>query len=392
MDFSKLLSAQTSTFASPALRQITLDVLRVHGINLGQGVCNLPVPEYVIERATAAEKDGINRYTNPRGLQSLREAIAKKLAHYNGIETDPDVNVLITCGATGAFEGVCGILLDPGDEVVVFEPSYPYHLTALRRYGANVKTIKLRSPNWEIDFDELRALISDRTKFLLLNTPNNPTGKVFTKDELEQISNLLIDTGCLLVTDEIYEYMTFDGMRHCSPASIPSLSNRTVTIGGYSKTFSITGWRIGFVVAPASIAGPLTSFLDAVYVCAPAPLQQAVADGIDHFEDSFYHQLNAKYESKRNFFAEGLRQIGLMPLVPQGAYYMICLFDQAFPEMSSNDFVQLMIRESGVGAVPSSDFVRDSNEAKWVRFCLANEDEVLEEALQRLQSLRAQTR
>lgn len=388
MDTSRLLSRQTGAFSSPALRQITLEVQKVNGVNLGQGVCNLPTPPLVIEAAHHAAKAGINRYTNPRGLESLREALSQKLRHFNGIEADPETNIMVSCGVTGAFEGVCGTLLDPGDEVVLFEPYYPYHVQALKRYQAVVRYVPLDAPSFAIDFDRLRSALTERTKFVLINTPNNPTGKVFTKQELETIGEAIAPYDCLIVSDEIYEYMTFDGRRHISPASIPSLKGRTITMGGYSKTFAITGWRIGYAVAPDSIATPMTAFLDAVYACPPAPLQEAVAVGIREFGDDFYADMNSKYERKRDRFVTGLAELGLQPIVSEGAYYLVCGFSNAFPSTNSSDFCLKMIRGCGVGAVPSSDFVRDMNSAAWVRFCLANEDDVLEDALQRLRGLR----
>lgn len=388
MDTSRLLSRQTGAFTSPALRQITIEVQKVNGVNLGQGVCNLPTPPRVIEAAHRAAKDGINRYTNPRGLESLRQALAQKLRHFNGIEADPETNIMVSCGVTGAFEGVCGTLLDPGDEVVLFEPYYPYHVQALKRYQAIIRYVPLESPSFRLDIDRFRSALSEKTKFVLINTPNNPTGKVFTKEELEAIGEAIAPYNCLVVSDEIYEYMTFDGRRHVSPTSVPNLQDRTITMGGYSKTFAITGWRIGYAVAPDSIATPMTAFLDAVYACPPAPLQEAVAAGIREFDDDFYSDMNSKYERKRDRFVAGLGELGLEPLVSEGAYYLICRFGQAFPSMLSDEFCLKMIRDCGVGAVPSSDFVRDTGAAPWVRFCLANEDGVLEDALQRLRRLR----
>lgn len=387
MDIQSLLSRQTRTFQSPALRQVTLEVLKVNGVNLGQGVCNLPAPAFILERANRAAIDGINRYTNPRGLASLREALSRKLAHFNEVEADPGKNIMVTCGATGAFEGVCGVLLDPGDEVIVFEPSYPYHMQALKRYQADVKVISLKAPTWEIDFDEVRNALTSKTKFILINTPGNPTGRIFSRAELDQLAEIIEPTACLVVTDEIYEYMTFNGEKHLSPASVPSLKDRTITMGGYSKTFSITGWRIGYAVVPEAMGEAMASFLDAVYVCPPAPLQQAVADGIDEFKDEFYAELCQKYQNKRDYFVAELTKLGLDPQCPAGAYYMICSYERAFPGVSSGDFVARMIRETGVGGVPSSDFVQDHQSARWVRFCLANEDEVLVDAIQRLQRL-----
>lgn len=392
LDYSGRLSAQTSAFQSPALRQITLEIQKVNGINLGQGVCNLPPPEYILDRAYAATKDGINKYTNPRGLLSLREALAKRFSEFNAIHNvNPESEITVTCGGTGAFESVCGVLLNPGDEVIVFEPYYPYHIQGLRRYQAQVKYFELEGPDYPVDFDALKSMITAKTKFIIVNTPGNPTGKVFTQNELETLSTILEGTDCLVVTDEIYEYMTFDGRRHISPASLESLRHRTITMGGYSKTFSITGWRIGYAVAPAALSAPITAYADAAYACAPAPLQQAVADGINHFGPEFYSAMCAKYEAKRNRFVAGLTEIGLSPESPQGAYYMIVGYQDFAPELSTMEFVNLMIHKAGVAGVPSSDFVRDSSDEKWVRFCLANEDDVLEDALARLQTLRSAT-
>lgn len=358
--------------------------MKVNGVNLGQGVCNLPVPAYVLEQAAAAAAEGINRYTNPRGLVSLRHAVANKLALFNKLEADPETEILITCGATGAFEAVCASLLNPGDEVVILEPSYPYHVTALKRYQAKINFVTLSAPNWDVDWDAVKAAITPKTKFILINTPGNPTGKIFTREELETLAGIMDGTNCMVVTDEIYEYMTFDGASHLSPATVPGLAGRTITIGGFSKTFSITGWRIGYMVAPKELAVHLTSVLDAIYVCPPAPLQEAVARSINHFGENFYHELNAKYEAKRNMFAENLFKLGFSPLTPNGAYYMICSYENHFPGMHSTEFVSKMIANTGVGAVPATDFVRDHENARWVRFCLANEDEVLEDAINRL--------
>lgn len=382
------LSRMAQSFTSPALRRITLEVQKVNGVNLGQGVCQLPTPDFIIEAAHDAAKEGINRYTNPRGLPSLRNALAKKFAHYNKFEADPETEILVASGATGAFEGVCATLLDPGDEVVVFEPSYPYHVQCLRRYGANIRFIKLEAPDWTIDFDELKSVVNEKTKFILANTPGNPTGKVFSKEEFLEIGKIIEPfSKCFLVTDEIYEYMVFDGLSHVSAASLPELKGKVITVGGYSKTFSITGWRIGYVVAPKEIADPMTTAMDAIYVCPPAPLQEGVARGIEEFGDKFYNDLTEKYRHHRNLFTKGLADIGLTPLVPAGAYYMLCGYDKLMPELGSYEFVTKMIATCGVGAVPADDFVRDPSKAKWVRFCLAVPEETLQEALERMKKL-----
>ncbi len=239
---------------APSLRQITLKVQAVQGINLGQGVCQLPVPDEVLLAAHEALDDGINRYTSPRGLLSLREALAEKLRRHNQIAYDPEQELLVTVGSTGAFEGVCATLINAGDHVVSFSPYYPYHHNTLRRYNAKVTYVPLEGADLTFDSARLEKALQQGVKFLLVNTPGNPTGKVFTQSELKTISELTNKHNCLVVTDEIYEYMIYDGRVHISPAAVPGLRERTITIGGYSKTFAITGWRIGYLALPSAIA------------------------------------------------------------------------------------------------------------------------------------------
>jgi len=384
-DFTNLLSIQVKGFTLPALRQVTVAVQKVNGVNLSQGTCQLPVPPLVAQAACDAVNEGINRYTNPKGLDSLRNALSQKLKKYNNIpHSDPEKNIIITCGATGAFEGVCATLLNPGDEVVLFEPYYPYHMQTLKRHGAKIHVVTLTAPTWELDTEALKKVISDKTKFILINTPLNPTGKVFSKEELLQIRDLTASYGTLLVTDEIYEYMVFDGRKHVSAASLPGLEDRVITMGGYSKTFAITGWRIGYLVAPESLTSSIAQITDAIYVCPPAPLQEAVARGINAFDDTFYVDLSKKYQSKRDRFSKSLEKIGIKPLPIQGAYYLVASFADIDPKSSSTEFVYKMIEKVGVGAVPSNDFVRDPSQARWIRFCFSVEDSVLDQAIERL--------
>ncbi|MCB0345021.1 MAG: pyridoxal phosphate-dependent aminotransferase [Bdellovibrionales bacterium] len=388
-DAKSLLSSQAKALTPPSLREITLRVEAVSGINLGQGVCQLPTPPFVCEAAKQAVAEGINRYTNPRGLPSLRYALAEKLKHYNSIDADPETQILVSSGTTGAFEAVCAMLLDPGDEVVNFSPYYPYHQNALRRYGADVKLVHLSGPDYLIDPEALNNACSERTKFILINTPANPTGKVFSKEELELIAQTAERCNALIVTDEIYEYMVFGGRKHISPASLPQLADRTITIGGYSKTFAITGWRIGYLVLPPELATKAASLLDSIYVCAPAPLQEAVARGVVEFDDGFYEELCAEYRHKRDLFCEGLVSVGLKPLIPQGSYYVVADFADKFRQYDSKSFVDMMIERARVGAVPSTDFVENSRQEQWVRFCVSVADSILEQAVENLQALSA---
>ena len=380
-------SLQAEALQPPSLRQITLRINQVSGINLGQGVCQLPVPQAVLDAACRAMNNGINRYTNPAGLPSLRKAVARKLKLHNGVDADPESEIIITSGTTGAFEGVCATLLNPGDAVVSFSPFYPYHHNTLRRFRADIRYVQLSAPDWLIDWDDLDRSLTPDVKFLLLNTPSNPTGKVFSRAELQKIGGLCRERDILVVTDEIYEYLTYDGRPHLSPASLTEFKDRTLTIGGYSKTFAITGWRIGFLIAPRYIAQRAVGLSDNIYVCAPAPLQQGVADAIETIPEDFYMTLRAMYAAKRDAFCGRLERLGLTVHRPQGAYYVMADFRKLFPELDSTSFVNRMIDRTRVGAVPSDDFVTDPQNHQWVRFCFALSDEDLHTAGEWLRAL-----
>lgn len=377
-----------NTIQTPTLRVISRKIEAVSGVNLAQGTCQLPVPKELIAGASEAIAFGINRYTPAAGLPSVRKVFADKLARHNGISSlDPMTEVAVTSGSTGAFDGICGSLLNPGDEVILFEPFYPYHRKTLEKWKATIKYVPLAWGDWVIDWELLEKAFSNRTKFIVVSTPSNPCGKVFSREELVGIASLCRKFGAHLVTDEIYEYMVFDGGKHISAASLPEAKDVTITIGGFSKTFSITGWRIGYVAASRTLMEKITALVDLTYVCPPAPLQDGVRAGIENMPETFYSELCAGYQQKRDFWCNTLRHAGLLPNVPEGAYYVLADFSQRFPTLSGLDFVDLMISRTGVGAVPSSDFVRDSERSKWVRFCVAVEDSVLYDAAGRLRNL-----
>ncbi len=381
-------SFQADSIEPPSLRQITLRVNQVSGVNLGQGVCQLPVPPEVLGAAHRALDNGVNRYTNPYGLPSLRNAIARILKVHNGIEADPETEIAITCGGTGAFESVCATLLNPGDPVVSFLPYYPYFHNALVRHQAKIRYVHLKAPTWSFDWDEIDRLLTPDVKFIYLNTPSNPTGKVFTRHELEKIGAICKERDILIVTDEIYGYMTYDSSVHISPASLPGLKEQVITIGGYSKTFAITGWRIGYMVAPRRIMDKMIRLTDNMYVCAPAPLQQGVADAINVLPESFYSDLKQMYASKRRLIGTALEKLGLKVIYPQGSYYVIADFRELFPNLSSKEFVDRMIDKARVGGVPADDFVTEPEKHRWVRFCFALPDEDLKRAAEMLEALR----
>lgn len=347
----------------------------------------MPVPPEVLSAAHRALDAGVNRYTHPRGLQTLREAVASKLSRHNAITADPETEIVITAGATGALETVCAALLNPGDEVVTFSPFYAYHRNTIHRFGAKQITVPLGAADLSIDWEALRTALNGTVKFLLLNTPHNPTGKVFSSAEISRIGELCAEHDVWIVTDEVYEYMTYDGRRHVSPASLHHLRDRVITIGAYSKTFAITGWRIGYVVAPREMAARLADLADSIFVCPPAPLQQAVAEALGILTDQYFTELRARYETKRNFFCDGLRKVGFRVAEPEGAYYALANFRDISPQLTSAEFVDRMILRCRVGGVPSDDFVDDPSRHPWVRFCFALSETELEKALTMLEGL-----
>lgn len=384
---SQPFSVQAGSIEPPSLRQITLRINELSGVNLGQGVCQLPVPPEVLQAAHRALDNGVNRYTNPYGLISLRQAIVKKLKAHNGMDVDPETEIAITCGGTGAFEGVCAALLDPGDAVVSFSPYYPYFHNALLRHQARIKYVQLKAPDWSFSWDQFERSLTSDVKFVYLNTPSNPTGKVFSREELERIGQLCKERDILVVADEIYQYMLYDGRKHISMASLPGMKDTVITMGGYSKTFAITGWRIGYLVAPKPIMEKTIRLVDNMYVCAPAPLQQGVADAIDALPESFYSDLKETYSKKRKFIGGAFEKLGLKVIYPQGSYYVIADFRERYQELNSMQFVNRMIERTRVGAVPADDFVGDPENHRWVRVCFALPDEELERAAGYLEKL-----
>lgn len=380
-------------FTPPALREVSLRVAAVNGINLGQGVCQTPTPTLLCEAAAAAMQSGFNRYAPAQGILELREAIADKLRRFNRLDLGAD-DVLITNGATGAFESVVQTMLEPGDEVILFRPYYPYHRNAVLRAGGTLKYCYLHGPNWNFDFAELESCVSARTKLLVISSPNNPTGKVFSKQELVALGEFCKSHGIWCVTDEVYEYICYDGQEHFSPASEGSLRDCIITIGSYSKTFSITGWRIGYMAAPKPLAPKLRAVSDQIYVCAPTPLQHAVATAIRELPQSYYIQLHTDYTRKRSLMEEALKAADFSFSRPQGAYYFLASPGGRFKGMPAEALLDMMIAKAGIGAVPTCDFMGpevkgDAQRDCYLRFCFSVPDELLAETKVRLAGLLA---
>lgn len=374
------------------IRAMTVACADIGGINLAQGVCDTDPPHEVVTAAIDAIRAGHNIYTRLDGLTVLREAIARKLSDFNRIAADPNTEVLVASGATGALHAALMALLNPGDECIVFEPFYGYHTSTLQSQRIQPVVVPLSEPDWSLDFDRLRAAISPRTRAIILNTPANPSGKVFTHDELESIAELVLEHDLFVFTDEIYEYFLYDGLRHLSFATLPGMAERTVTISGFSKTFSVTGWRLGYLHASERWLPAIGYFHDLTYVCAPSPLQHGAAAGLLALSQSFYDGLATEYQAKRDAFCAALTRAGLTPSIPPGAYYVLADVSKV-PGATSRAKARHLLTETGVAAVAGSAFFSPDSSGRnrgdqLLRFCFAKKDADLAEACRRLEAYR----
>jgi aminotransferase len=379
----RTVSRRMVDLAQSEIRAMTQACASAKGLNMAQGVCDTPAPPIVLEGAEKAIRDGHNVYTRFDGLPELREAIAYKLADYNGIDVDPETEVIVSAGATGAFHCACEALLDPGDEVILFEPYYQYHISALRAVEAVAVVVELPSPEWTFELAQLEQAVTPKTKAIIVNSPGNPSGKVFSRMELETLADFASRHDLFVLTDEIYEYFLYDGRRHVSMASLPNMAERTVTIGGYSKTFSVTGWRIGYSVAAQPWTRAIGAMNDLLYVCAPAPLQMGVARGIRELPDDFYGSLAREYQHKRDKFCSALAKAGLTPSLPEGAYYVLADVSR-LPGHTGKARALYLLEKAGVAGVPGEAFFAGQKGADFIRFSYAKMDSDLDEACRRL--------
>jgi aminotransferase len=379
------ISQRAAQTVQSEIRVMSIECEKIKGINLAQGVCDTEVPQAVRDGAKRAIDGGTNSYTRAEGLPQIRRAIAEKMRRFNGIECNPETEVIVSSGSTGSFYVACLSLLDPGDEVILFEPYYGYHRNTLVAAEAVPAFVTLHAPDWTFKPEDLERAVSSRTRAIVVNTPANPSGKIFNRQELEWIAAFAQKHDLFVFTDEIYEYFVYDG-EHISPATLPGMRNRTITISGYSKTFSITGWRIGYTIANPEWSHAMAYFSDLVYVCAPAPLQIGVAEGILKLPESFYDQISREYVKKRDLLCGTLKEIGLTPSVPNGAYYVLA-DASILPGRNSKEKSMTLLRETGVASVAGSAFYHGSGGENLVRFCFAKTDAELAEACRRLQTL-----
>ncbi len=365
------------------IRIMSVECEKVNGINMAQGICDLKLPPGLARGAKAAIDGGVNQYTRFDGLSSLRRAISEKLSKFNRISADPEKNIVVTCGSTGALYSACLALFNPGDEVLLFEPFYGYHEYTLLALDLTPVYVRLSPPGWRVDFDLLEKKVSGKTRAIIINTPANPTGKVLSREELQMIADFCVRHDLLILTDEIYEYIVYDGGEHISPGSMPEIKDRVVTISGFSKTFSITGWRIGYSASDERFCTRIGCASDLVYVCAPAPLQEGVAETVFSLPDEYYGELKRSFEAKRDKFCEALCKAGLTPYVPEGAYYVLADCEN-LPGSDSKEKAMYLLGKTGVAGVPGGAFYREGGGESLIRFCYAKSDAALNEACERL--------
>ena len=380
------INQRMAALAHSEIRAMTQACIQAKGLNMAQGVCDTPVPPVVLRGAAEAMERGKNVYSRFDGLPELRQAIAKKLAQYNGIVADPETDITVSAGATGSFHCACLALLNPGDEVILFEPYYQYHISALLAVEAIPVMVKMRAPDWTFSAAEVERVITPRTKAIIVNSPGNPSGKVFSRQELENIAEIAQQHDLFVFTDEIYEYFLYDGRTHVSLATLSGMAERTITIGGYSKTFSVTGWRIGYSVAAARWAQAIGAMNDLLYVCAPTPLQAGVAVGILELPDSFYRNLARDYQRKRDRFCQALVKAGLTPSIPQGAYYVLADTSRLLGT-TGKERAMCLLERIGLAGVPGEAFFSGADGKQFLRFSYAKTDADIDEACSRIAKL-----
>ncbi|MGB7130443.1 MAG: aminotransferase class I/II-fold pyridoxal phosphate-dependent enzyme [Candidatus Sulfotelmatobacter sp.] len=387
------LSDKVEHFTESVIREMTRQAMLYGAVNLAQGFPDFAAPEPIKQAASAAIEQDVNQYAITWGAKNLRNAIARQMGVWQGIRVDPEKEVTVCCGSTEAMISTLLAVCNAGDEVVIFEPFYENYGPDSVLSGARPRFVKLRPPaeaggEWAFDGKELRRAFDKHTKAIILNTPNNPTGKVFTRAELELIRDLCIEFDVLAITDEIYEHILYDGTRHISLASLEGMRERTVTINGMSKTYSVTGWRVGWAVAPELITNAIRKVHDFLTVGAPAPLQEAGAAALG-LPPEYYAKLAENYRIRRDHLVPALEAAGFKCFLPRGAYYVMTDIS-AFGFGSDVEFVNYLVKEIGIAAVPGSSFYRDAMDgAQQVRFAFCKKLETLDAAAKQLNKLKS---
>lgn len=381
-----VLAKRVQGFGTTIFTEMTALAVAHQAVNLGQGFPDFAAPDFVKEAAQAAIAAEVNQYAPSYGRPALKQAIAAKMKRHYGLEVDPERELLVTHGATEALCAAVLGLVDPGDEVIIFEPFYDSYVPNVILAGGTPRFYTLRQPDWAIEREALAALFNEKTKLIILNTPHNPTGKVYSKAELGLIAELCREYDVIALTDEVYEHIIFDGRSHHLLTQFPGMAERTLTVSSLGKTFSVTGWKIGWVIGPPELL--LAAFRTHQFMtfCGAAPLQEAAATAVAT-DETYYRGLIADYQQKRDFLMQVLNEAGLPTITPAGTYFvMVDISDLGFADDVS--FCRHLTTEVGVAAIPPSAFFHDpADGAKLARFAFCKSQPVLEEAARRLQKL-----
>ena len=385
------VSQKSLRFTESVIREMTRLCTAHGGINLSQGFPDFPAPEAIKAEAARAVMADVNQYAITWGAKRLRDALVAKQLHFTGLTYDPELEVAVCCGSTECMAATMMAIVDPGDEVIVFEPFYENYGPDAILSGATPRFVRLREPDWHYDPVELEAAFHNRTRAIVVNTPNNPTGKVFSRAELEHIARLCQKWDVLCITDEIYEHILYDGLEHVGMATLDGMRERTITLSGLSKTWSLTGWRIGWCLAPPAICGAIRKVHDFLTVGAPAPLQEAAAVALQMPEE-YYRKLADDYSARRAILVPALEACGFRPFAPRGAYYVMTDLS-GFGATDDVAFARWLVSEVGVAGVPGSSFYSDPASGRQrLRFHFARRRETLDAAIERLQTIPARLR
>jgi len=376
---------RTHGFTESVIREMTRVAREHDAINLAQGFPDFPAPQLLKDAACEAIQGDINQYAITWGSPHMRDALVAKYEHWYGMEVDGDREITVTCGATEAMASIMLAVINPGDEVIVLEPFYENYGPDAILAQAKPVFLTLEPPEFRIDSERLASLVTERTRAIIVNTPNNPTGRVLDRDELEAIADICREHDLMAITDEIYEHILYEG-EHIPMATLEGMRDRTITVSGLSKTFSVTGWRIGTVIAPADLTDAIRKVHDFLSVGAPAPLQEACAVGMKALDDTYYESMIEDYRVRRETLYQGLIEAGFQCGRPQGAYYVLADFS-ALSDDASDAFSRRLTREAGVTPVPGSSFYSDPELGhSLVRFVFCKKAEMLEAASKRLRA------
>ncbi|KAJ4838635.1 hypothetical protein Tsubulata_004228 [Turnera subulata] len=384
----KMLSKVAKTFTPSPIQELSYLAQKRNAINLAEGFPDFPAPDYIKDAAVSAIKSDFNQY---RHVQGICDHVARIMKDMHGLDVNPDTDIGICCGQTEAFAAALFAVIDPGDEVVLFDPSYETYEGCIRMAGGIPVFVPLDPPYWTLDPDKFEKAFTGRTKAVILNSPHNPTGKVFTKDELETIAGVCRSRDCLAITDEVYEHFTYDNVKHISLASLPGMLERTIITSSLSKTFSVTGWRIGWAIASAPLASAVRNVHIRVTDCAPAPFQEAALTAL-RSPPEYFKSLRREYEDKRNYIVELLTRIGLqIQFKPQGSFFLFAELPEN-SQLSDVEFVKELIEQAGVVAVPGCGFFHPSfssereknHQNRYVRFAFCKSNATLAAAAEKL--------